>query len=215
MEISARVVEPSDGLFRTIPGFEAAGLEIRYLNRLENNEEVLKFNERFVKACEDNDKPLLKSLLERKNIPILMWYIKKAFSQLAASKNYEFLNILIEAGLDLGHKIFQGTIPRLVIMLGGNEEDFEKIMIIMLKGGMQIDDSDSESNSTGLHLACLRLDVGVARILLKLKAHPTPINKMKLTPLNLVENDDCEEAREIKTLIENAGGESKWNSYMD
>ena len=215
MEISARVEEAPPESSRLIPTFESPSVEMRYLKELESPEAILEQNERLVKCCETNDINLLRSLLNTRRYPMLIWHVVKAFNFVLQQKNCETLLALKQAGLDLSNVAFRGTIPRMVIMMAGFEEDFEKIMKILIEMGMIIDDSEEESCSTGLHIACLRLDVSIVRILLELKANPNPVNRFKLMPMNLVENEDCDEARVIKGILENAGGESKWNSYMD
>lgn len=212
MEINARVEsEP----VQNIPTFDSPALEMRYLEALESPNDLLVLNETLVKACEKVDFNLLKSLINTRKHPVLIFHAVKAVNSLLQSKSYEMLSFLTANNLDLSHVAFRGTIPRLVIMLAGAEEDFEKVIKIITESGLLIDDSEEESCSTGLHIACLRLDISLVRVLLKYKANPNPVNRFKLMPMNLVENEDCDEARTIKEILQNAGGQSKWNSYMD
>ena len=215
MEITARVFEEFPEESKSIPTFESPQLEIKHLNSLASKEELLAVNESFINSCENHDKDALKEVLKSRKCPILIYYAVKSVNMLLENKDYALLTYLIESGLDLSHLAFKGTIPRLVIMLAGNEEEFEKMIKILTDGGLLIDDIEPESCSTGLHIACLRLDISIVRILLKFNANPNPINRYKLMPMNLVEKEDCDEAREIKNILIEAGGQSVWNNYMN
>lgn len=215
MEFTAKVIEDSDGLFQAIPAFDSASLEIRYLNKLQSKDEVLTHNEDFLQACEEEDLEVLNRVLSNRKVPILIWHTTKVFESLMNMKKFGFLNTLIELGLDLSHPVFKGTLPKLVIMCSGDDEEFESALRILLRGGVIIDDSENETYSTALHLACLRFDVGVVKILLKYKANPNAVNKLKMMPVNLVEKEDNEEAQAILHALTNVGGQCTWNNYMD
>lgn len=215
MEFTARVVEASDGFFHAIPAFDSASLEIRHLNKLQSKDELLTHNEEFLQACEDEDLEKVNQVLSNRKLPILIWHATKVFESLMNLKKFSFLNTLIELGLDLSHPVYKGTLPKLVIMCSGDDEEFESALRILLRGGVIIDDSENETYSTALHIACLRFDVGVVKILLKYKANPNAVNKMKMMPINLVENEENEEAQAILEALKNAGGQCSWNNYMN
>ena len=215
MEIIARVSEDPGVAFKNIPTFDSPSLEMRYLAGLSDTEEIISQNEKILKFCEENDNKRFKLTLTLRKHPMLIWHTVKVFNKVLENKNYEQLNHLIENKLDLSHSAFRGTIPRVIIMLSGLEEEIEKMIKTLIEGGMLIDDSEENTCSTGLHIACLRLDVSAVKILLKYEANPNSINNFKLMPLNIVENEDCDEAKEIKNILVKAGAQSKWNSYMD
>jgi hypothetical protein len=215
MEFTARVQEANDGLFHIIPGFASVNLEIRYLNSQKSKEELLSFNEEFLRICEEKEKSDLESHFSNRRLPVLIWYTTKAVESVMNSKDFEFLKRLIELGLDFSHSVFKGTLPKAVIMCAGDDEEFESFIKLLLKGGIIIDDSENETYSTALHIACLKFDVGFVRILLKYGANPNAINKLKMMPVNLVENEENEEARLILEDLRNVGGQCTWNNYMD
>jgi len=158
---------------------------------------------------------MLNRVLSNRKMPLLIWHTTKVFELLMNMKKFGFLNSLIEFGLDLSHPVFKGTLPKLVIMCSGDDEEFENALRILLRGGIIIDDSENETYSTALHIACLRFDVGVVKILLKYKANPNAVNKLKMMPVNLVEKEDNEEAQLILHALTNVGGQCTWNNYMD
>lgn len=215
MEFTARVFEEDDGLFHTIPAFASVNLEIRYLSSQKSQEEVLTYNESFVQACKENELTEIESLMTSRKLPLLIYHTTRAIELVMNSKNYKLLERLCELGLDFSHSVFKGTVPKAVIMCAGEDEEFEQLLKILLTGGAIIDDSENETYSTALHIACLRFDVGIVKLLLKYGANANAINKLKMMPVNMVENDDNDEARQILDCLRNAGGQCTWNNYLD
>ena len=215
MEICARVDEDPAEASKAIPTFASPQQEVEYIDRVAGKEDLFAQNELLVSVCESHNALDLKLLLESRKEPFLIFHAVKSVNSLVENKDYDLLKTMIRFGLDLSHLAFRGIVPRMVIMLAGNEVEFERMLQILVDGGVLVDDSEPESCSTGLHIACLRLDISIVNTLLKFKANPNPVNRFMLMPLNLVENEDCDEAREIKEILLKAGGQSKWNNYMD
>ena len=213
MDSTASVVQAECRLFYTIPAFASVNLEIRYLNSQKSKDELLTFNESFVQAWEEKELAEIESLMSGRKIPILIYYAKQAVEAVMNDKNYKLLERLCELGLDFSHSVFKGTVPKAVIMCAGDDEEFEQLLKILLNGGAIVDDSENETFSTALHMACLRFDVGFVKILLKYGANPNSTNKLKMMPVNMVENDDNDEARIILDCLRNVGGHCTWNNY--
>lgn len=215
MEISANAIEEKPELSKSIPNFDSPVQEIRYLNSLESTDNIMSLGDRLIKACQENDMGRFADLLEHRKLPLLIWHVVRCFNIILESRNFDMLKFFVKSGLDLSHIAFRGTVPKVVIMMDGFEDIAEDTLKTLVQAGMLIDDSEDQTCSTGLHIACLKLNVTLVKILLALKANPNCINNFKLMPMNLVEKESCEEALEIKNLLEKAGGQSKWNNYMD
>ncbi|CAG9314527.1 unnamed protein product [Blepharisma stoltei] len=219
MELRQRVFtaevpeEEHIGLLR----FESLNQEMQYMEELKNDTEIMektmKLNEEIFEAVEDRDKEKLDNLLKnRGNIILLCWYIARAFNLALSNNDVDILQCFIKNGLDLSHAIFKGTLPKFALSWI-DDENYYKVLDLLLEGGLHIDDMESEGYNTALHFACLRLERSLVELLIRKHANVNPINKLKLMPLNLVENISDSEALRIAEILRNAGGKNKWNDY--
>ena len=124
-------------------------------NQPEEYEEVVQLGEDLMKHCDTSNIPALKLLIDNLgDKQILTFHIVKAFKQALAKHNPHVLGFFLQNDLDLGHPVFKGTMPALIARKDLDIEITRSLVDLLLIGGMSINDTESESGSTGLHIAC-------------------------------------------------------------
>lgn len=211
---NAEEEQPFTGLLR----FQSLQQEMEFIKDIKNNdpgllEKTMELNELVFGAAENNEAEELERLIDsRGNLDLLCWHTARAFNLALTENHLDVLRVFVKKGLDLSHVIFKGTLPKFALTWT-NDETYRIVLDVLLEGGLHIDDMESEAYNTALHFACLKLDKDLVTLLLQKKANVNSINNYKQVPLNLVENHDQEEAREIAEILRRHGAMSRWNDY--
>lgn len=90
--------------------------------------------------------------------------------------NAYVLGFFLQNGLDLGHPVFKGTLPTLVARKDLKLEVISSLIDILLIGGLNINDTESESGSTALHIACATENEEMVKLLLEKGADINAVN---------------------------------------
>lgn len=190
--------------------------EMRFLEDSEQDiiAEIMEFGTALLIAATQVDLQELERVLHNNKTPVICWHVKKIVQWAIEENHPEVIEVLLTNGLDLTHSAFKGFLPAVVMKFRSHFEGMKTQCECLLAGGIHIDDSDLESSSTALHMACLVLDIDIVEYLVAKGACVNAINIHNQMPLNFVEKLDCEDGVVIAEFLRSRGAESKWNSYM-
>lgn len=182
----------------------------------ERLERLMNLGNRLVEAAGDCDVDSMKICqAEMGQDRFFTWHTTKAFKKVIKGHSLDCLQYMIDNGLNLKNTIFKGALPLLASCPTSDMDLMTKLIETLLAAGLTINDTEKSTYSTALHIATALQNSALVKLLIEKGADINAINKLKIMPLNIVQNSSNPEAIEIHNMLIDAGGEGKWNSYEE
>ena len=171
---------------------------------------ILAFGKRLVDAAESGLTAVTAVLGDRGNIPLIQWHCIRAFNAAIRNRDLVLVQWFVSNGLDLSVEAFKGLLPRLASVKWEDITEFGELLDSLLEGGVDINDTEGDSFSTALHVACARGDLMMVRMLASRDADVNAINRMRLVPAHVARESGVPGSLEVEQFLLSLGAEAKY-----
>lgn len=189
-------------------------LQLEELERVrpEYFDQILVFGKRLVDAAEVSLEAVLTTLSQRDSIPLIQWHAVKSFNAAIRRKDLALVQWFVHNGLDLSREAFKGLLPKIASSEWSNIVDFGELLDSLLEGGVDINDTEGETFSTAMHIACARADLKMVQMLASRGGDVNAVNKMRLVPAHVARESGVPGWEEVEGFLVSMGAETRYQA---
>lgn len=189
-------------------------LQLEELERVrpEYFDQILAFGKRFVDAADKGLAAVIDTLSQRGSVPLIQWHAIRAFKAAIQKRDIELVQWLVDNGLDLSKEPFKGLLPSLASTEWPNICEFGELLDCLLEGGVDINDTEGETFSTAMHVACARADLKMVQMLASREADINAVNKMRFVPAHVARESGVAGWQEVVSFLVALGAEQVYQA---
>jgi len=175
-------------------------------------DQILAFGKRFVDAAAISLAAVLEVLSQRGTVPLIQWHAVKALNSAIKHRDLELVQWLVDNGLDLSKEPFKGLLPHIASAEWTDITEFGELLDSLLEGGVDINDTEGDTFSTAMHVACARADLQMVQMLASRGGDVNAVNKMRLVPAHVARESGAAGWQEVESFLLALGAEVQYQA---